>query len=275
MMDSAAPPRFEAMTTGVLLDRTFRLYTANFSLMLGIAAMAYVPFYLIVMILESHIETALNTQRSLLSVLLSYLVMLLLWSSIVVPVANGASTFAISERYLGNNVTIGAALYRGLRHLIALSVAQITASIRIFFGFIFFVVPGILLALSYSLVVPTVLVEGQKGIASLRRSRDLIKGFRVKALCVLLVLYAFQFVVTRGVYLVIGALFQTDRSIGAVLASALSTLLSVVLTPLIIIAPILLYYDMRIRKEGFDLEMLSRAIMTEPQALSPQPTPSS
>ncbi|HKY08117.1 MAG TPA: hypothetical protein VJQ55_07750 [Candidatus Binatia bacterium] len=42
-MDATPGLRFEAMTTGVLLDRAFRLYTANFALMLGITAVAYVP----------------------------------------------------------------------------------------------------------------------------------------------------------------------------------------------------------------------------------------
>lgn len=273
-MDAAPPPRFEPMTTGVLLDRAFRLYATNFSLMLGIAAIAYVPFYLIVMILESHIDIALKTRSGVLSVLFFYLGMLLLWASIVVPIANGASTFAISERYLGNDVTIAAALRRGLRHLLSLSIAQVTASIRIFFGFLLLIVPGILWMLSYSLVVPVILVEGQKGLASLRRSRDLIKGYRGKAFAILLVVYIFQFVAMRGLYFLTGMLFSAESSTGAVLSSALSSLLSVVLTPLIIIAPILLYYDMRIRKEGFDLEMLSRAMASEAHGLAPQPVPS-
>ena len=34
-MDTTDTPRFEAMTTGTLLDRAFRLYTNNFSLMLA------------------------------------------------------------------------------------------------------------------------------------------------------------------------------------------------------------------------------------------------
>ena len=37
-MDRTDTPRFEAMTTGTLLDRAFRLYTNNFRLMLGITA---------------------------------------------------------------------------------------------------------------------------------------------------------------------------------------------------------------------------------------------
>jgi hypothetical protein len=38
------------------------------------------------------------------------------------------------------------------------------------------------------------------------------------------------------------------------------------LTPLAIIADILLYYDFRIRKEGFDLEMLNSSLAASAQS---------
>jgi len=56
------------------------------------------------------------------------------------------------------------------------------------------------------------------------------------------------------------------------LNSAMNNLMSIFLTPLGIIATILLYYDMRIRKEGFDLEMLSRAFTTNPEPAAAAPT---
>jgi hypothetical protein len=54
----------------------------------------------------------------------------------------------------------------------------------------------------------------------------------------------------------------------------MNNLLSIFLTPLGIVATILLYYDMRIRKEGFDLEMLSRAITPNAESVAAVPTPS-
>jgi hypothetical protein len=56
------------------------------------------------------------------------------------------------------------------------------------------------------------------------------------------------------------------------LNSAIINLVSIFLTPLGIVATILLYYDMRIRKEGFDLEMLSRAITDNTESLAVAPT---
>jgi hypothetical protein len=261
------------MTTGVLLDRAFRLYTGNFALMLGIVAAAYVPFYLIMLAIESSIGNIPSREGSLWG-LLFQLVFMILWASIAFPIASGATTFAISERYLGNDVTIGDALRRGLSHFWPLSIAQITATIRVIFGFFLLVIPGILWMLSYVLIVPVILVEGQKGMASLRRSRELIKGYRGKAFCILLIVNLLQLVLMGGVGFISGIFLSSETGSGSILGSALNNLLSIVFTPLGIIAAILLYYDMRIRKEGFDLEMLSRALATEAQPMVAAPSTS-
>jgi hypothetical protein len=263
-MDSANAPRFEAMTTGGLLDRAFRLYTSNFSLMLGITAAAYAPFYLVILVIESRLGANVQAESGGLSTLLFSIAFIfafiILWASIAFPIAGGAATYAISERYLGNDVTIGEALRRGLSHFWTLALAEITATIRMLFGFLLFIVPGILWMLSYSLIVPAILVEGQRAMPSLRRSRDLVKGERGKVFCVILVMILLEVILGFGVGMISDLFFDAESGGGALVKSAINNLLSICITPLGIIATILLYYDMRIRKEGFDLEMLSRAM---------------
>jgi hypothetical protein len=275
-MDPSQAPRFEPMTTGTLLDRSFRLYATNFALLLGVTATAYVPFHLILLSFQSTFGVNVRAQGGDASVsalhFLFFFLLVILWSSIAFPIAAGAATFAISERYLGNDVTIGTALRRGLSSFWTLSWAEITATLRMFIGLLLLIVPGILWMLSYALIVPVVLIEGQKAIPSLRRSRDLMKGHRGKAFCVLLVLFLFQAILGAGVGMIAGLFFNAQSPGGAIVISALDNLLSVLTTPLYSIATILLYYDMRIRKEGFDLEMLSRAIAAPPLALSAEPT---
>jgi hypothetical protein len=271
-MDSISAPRFEAMTTGVLLDRAFRLYTSNFSLILGITAAAYVPFYLIMLAVESSFSGSLQGQRVDLRTFLFQIAFMVLWASIAFPIAGGATTYAISERYLGNDVTIGESLRLALIRFWTLSVAQIIATIRVMFGLLLFVIPGILWMLSYSLVVPAILVESQKATTSLRRSRDLVKGHRGKVFCVMLIINLLQVILIFGVNMISRMIFNTQSGSGAVLNSAITNLASIFLTPLAIVATILLYYDMRIRKEGFDLEMLSRAITPGSESLAAAPT---
>jgi hypothetical protein len=273
-MDAANTPRFEPMTTGALLDRAFRLYTGNFSLMLGITAGAYVPFYLIMLVLETSVGGNLQSRAGGLSTLLFQLLFMIFWASVAFPIASGATTYAISERYLGNEVTIGGALRRGLRHFLPLSIAQITATIRVLIGLFLLIVPGILWMLSYSLIVPAILIEGQRAIASLRRSSELVRGYRGKVFWVLLIVNLLQAVLAVGVGMISNLLFGAASASGEILDSALGNLLSIFLTPLGIIAAILLYYDMRIRKEGFDLEMLSRALTQDAQSMAAAPSAS-
>ena len=267
-MDPTNVPRFEAMTTGALLDRAFRLYTGNFSLMLGITAAAYVPFYLIILAIESSLGGNVQASSGGLSTLLFQVGFMVLWASLAFPIAGGAATYAISERYLGNDVTIGESLRLALSRFWTLSVAQITATIRVIFGFLLLIVPGILWLLSYSLVVPAILVENQKATPSLSRSRDLVKGHRGKVFCVLFVINLLQGIPLLGVSMILGMIFNIESGAGAVLNSAIINLVSIFVTPLGIIATILLYYDMRIRKEGFDLEMLSRAITVSTETVA-------
>ncbi len=252
-MDYTNPPRFEAMTTGVLLDRAFRLYTSNFSLLLGITAAAYVPFYLIMLTIESRLSANVQAPSAGLSTLLFQIAFMVLWASIAFPIAGGAATYAISERYLGKDV-------------------QITATIRVMFGFLLLIVPGILWILSYSLAVPAILVENQKAIPSLTRSRDLVKGHRGKVFCILLVISLLQWIAILGVSMISGMIFNIESASGGVLNSATVNLASIFVTPLGIVATILLYYDMRIRKEGFDLEMLSRAVTANAKGVPATPT---
>jgi len=46
----------------------------------------------------------------------------------------------------------------------------------------------------------------------------------------------------------------------AYVSSILNSAVTILLSPVSAIAVTLLYYDFRIRKEGFDLEMLSRSV---------------
>lgn len=270
-MESTGMPRFEALTTGALLDRAVRLYANNFALLVGINAVAYVPFYLIMLFFQSSMSINTQDDNAPWAAIIYFIVFIILWTSIAFPIAGGAATYAISERYLGNQVSIQAALRRGMASFWSVSIAQITVSIKVIIGFLLLIVPGVLWWLSYSVVVPTILVEGQKAQASLRRSRELMKGHRGKAFAIVVVLVLLEALASTGVGSLVKLLVSTSTAGGAVVYAAVNNLMTIFLAPLGIVATILLYYDMRIRKEGFDLDMLSRAIAHNEQDLATAP----
>ena len=272
-MDSTNTPRFEAMTTGVLLDRAFRLYGGNFSLMLGITAAAYVPYYAAMLLIKAGAGGNAGAPGRTITVILSEVLFIILWASLALPIATGAGTYAISERYLGNEVTIGQALNRAVKSLWTLSVAQFAVVLWVFIGFVLLIVPGILWSLSYALVVPVVLVEGRKAAPSLRRSCELVKDNRWKVFAVLLIVSALQWLLGFGVGSLSRLFLTLESGSGSLMRWTLENVTTIFLTPLGIIADILLYYDFRIRKEGFDLEMLSRAFELVPQSTEAQAMP--
>jgi hypothetical protein len=255
-MNSTETPRFETMTTGGLLDRAFRLYAANFPLMVGITAVAYVPLYALQLFMQAGGQIA---ERNLMTILFGF-ILALLWMSLTFPIAAGAATYAISERYLGHEVTVGEAVRRAFKRLWTLSMAQLEVGLRVILGFLLLIIPGILWWLSYSLAVPVVMVEGQKAGPSVKRSCAIVKGNRKKVFVVLVVLSLIQWLVGFGVGKLLQMVLDAQSPSGALISTALGGITQILLAPLAIIAAILLYYDFRIRKEGFDLEMLSREL---------------
>src|ERR1043166_363820 len=264
-MDFEDIPRFEPMTTGRLLDRAFRLYGANFSLMLGITAVAYVPLYALKLLMQAAASNTSSALGRAFFTNFSEILFFILWVSVAFPFATGAATYAISERYLGNEVTIDQALWRALRKFWTLSMAQLIVGIRVALGLILLIIPGILWSLSYALVVPAILVENQKPAPSLKRSSELVKGYRGKVFLVVAVVLVLQWVLGFGA----GSLSVMFRESGSatrnLMVAIFTDFTEILFTPLGIIANILLYYDFRIRKEGFDLEMLSRALAVRPE----------
>ena len=246
----------EPMTAGMILDRTFRLYVQNFSLMIGVTAMVQIP------ILALTVGAPLVRQFDpILGVIAAFagLVGVLISFLLLTPLATGAATKAISERYLGNDITAVAALKFSWNYVGTLLLIQIVVGIIMAVGFFLLVIPGVFWWLSYLLVAPIAVLENSKdGGRVRRRSWRLVDGNRVKAFVVVFVLIFPQLLISISLVL-LQASFGFGSLTGDVVSGVLSGLAGLLLYPLQAIAITLLYYDLRIRKEGFDLEMLTRA----------------
>ena len=72
----------------------------------------------------------------------------------------------------------------------------------------------------------------------------------------------------------VNAIIALPTSIGAIFTSSWGWLLrfvgasiaGIVTTPFLSMIPVLLYFDMRVRKEGFDLEVMARELQAHPGA---------
>lgn len=122
-----------------------------------------------------------------------------------------------------------------------------------------------ILIFRYLLVTQVVILEDVRGVKALRRSWHLMKGYFWKANLVLLlsmVLFGIGYLLLYYPTLIFLPR-PTPGTIGPLRATyvtqnALSQLIQMLVSPFSMIALTLLYYDSRIRKEGFDQEVMAK-----------------
>jgi hypothetical protein len=132
------------------------------------------------------------------------------------------------------------------------------------------VIPGIWLTIAWSVAIPVMLVEGLGGATALGRSFGLVKGYWWATLGRLLVAYILVSVVTFAVSFALLApavAIVDDTSFAALaLEHAANFLVSLITTPFIAAVTMLVYFDLRVRKEDFDLALLAERMGGVPAA---------
>jgi hypothetical protein len=135
----------------------------------------------------------------------------------------------------------------------------------LFIAFVFVIVlAAVLVLVRFAFFVQAVVVEGRGPLGALRRSWRLVRGsyWRVLGIVLLLLLLVYILVgVPTGIAGVVIQVIFPDPVRHFALRQSLSTLIGyisqIVVLPLQLVAYTLLYYDLRVRKEGYDIELLA------------------
>jgi hypothetical protein len=146
---------------------------------------------------------------------------------------------------------IGAAVLRGT----ALGVVLIATLVCVALWFAIFVACG------YGLTTPVVVLEElDSSFDAFRRSWELTRNFKLKVLglaaVAVLLTNTLPSVVFRGIG---GAVMRSAPALGIAL-TALGYVLPLILTPVIAAVVTLMYYDLRVRREAFDLQELGQRL---------------
>jgi hypothetical protein len=140
----------------------------------------------------------------------------------------------------------------------------------------FILVPVIALRwwLAWAVAIPVTVLEGGGLRTSLRRSKSLTKGSRGRIFLICLLMIVLTWVVSAliqtPIFIFVGLRsLQQPTNIGPVgqaIASAGGFLSASLVGPLLTIALTLIYYDQRVRKEGFDLQLMMASLEPSSQA---------
>jgi hypothetical protein len=274
------------LSLGEILDRTFSLYRKNFLLFLGISAF---PHTLILAVnLAQTFLTKMPTfpmrpgqeqfQANPLAGLLAFGIAGLLIGLIVYMVAflfsQGGTVFAVSELYLGRTTTIGASLGRMWGQLASLFGVVLLNGMAIAVGFILLIIPGIYVACRLFTCIPAALLEDLGPVSALERSYALTKDFAGRSFLIYF-LYMVLVYSAAGLFsapFVVGMVFSMKNPdamrIWMALTNVGSFAAGVLVTPFLTIATSVFYYDLRVRKEAFDLQL-----MMNPSGQIPSDTP--
>jgi hypothetical protein len=245
-----------------LLDRTFHLYRNHFLVFLGITAIPQI----VVLVLQLA-GSALMFESPILGALFTGLIAGLA-SFIAVEVSQAATVLAVSEIHLDRPANIGSAFSGAKESLGRVIGISIGVGLAVGVGFLLLVVPGVYLALIWSLAIPVTVLEGGGFGESTSRSKVLTKGSLGRIFVIFFLVVSLTIVVSLIIELPLGMLAALlgQHYLGGMTAlvhamQAVGNFLSTCLVgPLATIAITLIYYDERVRKEGFDLQLMMAAL---------------
>lgn len=231
-----------------VFSNTFGVIARNAPLFLGLSLVIVgVPQFLIGMLVnpETVDATSLFTSAStILASLAGYIfyffLSIVLQSSLIVASANDLA---------GKPVDFGSCVNRALAKLLPLIGLGIVVAFGIAIGFVFFIVPGVILYLMWMIAVPVMMVEDRAVFDSLSRSSELTKGSRWKLLGLIIVFFIFSMIIG----IPIGLLSLISTSLSAVSSALLSTVSAAVGAAGIAAV----YIELRGSKEGTSSEQLA------------------
>jgi hypothetical protein len=260
-----------ALSLGELLDRAFSLYRRHFWLFVGINAVPQ-----LVLLALRLAEMSFHVRQAAAVEMFARVPGLpaanpapfgvaagLFVASIVVGVfAQAGTVYAASEVYFGRAVSAQASLWRVRRKAISLIGLLILRYGAAILGLILLVVPGIYW---YCRTLPSLsvaLLENLGPRDSLQRGWGMAKGFVARAFIIYLLYFLLFFAINALSSLPFTLIAQyATRDAGVArrwleLAQVGSTLAVTLVVPFLGIAECIFYFDLRVRKEALDLQLM-------------------
>jgi hypothetical protein len=273
-------PELRPLAVGEIIDAAIRLVTGNARALFTISASIFIPLGALQVMAYSAVggrdmlslvdslvvESALDDQQidQLIDAtqrLLSLGLVLALLAGVGTAVMQAATAKTTTDLHRGILPDWRDSIGFGLRRPFALLGAVILVGLGSSIGLIFCLVPGIWLFSSWSVTVPALVVERRGPIQAMQRSFQLAKGRLGPVFVVVLLSFLVYGTVSYTLSLVASVLTFSGQGgdlPASVAASVISsTVSSILVQPFIAAATIVLYLDLRVRAEDYDLQKMT------------------
>ena len=290
------PAGLRPLGVGEILDVAIKIYRARFAVLIKTVSVVLGPVF----VLGAAIGLSVPSEDNLFEstqpgatpdfeadqfwAFLAGTLLVAILAFVASQVATGACFKAVSGAYLDEDPDWRESLRFARSRLGSLLWLSFLLVVLLAPAFLACLVPGIYLWGAWAVATPVLLLEEVRGWGALKRSRELVKGRWWPTVAVLVLVVILSGIVQAVfVGLLGGVVSASDNEIADAIANAIGqTASSALLTPLSAAVTTVLYFDLRVRKEGFDIELLARRLGVDPATIprsdllppAPPPVPS-
>lgn len=227
-----------------IIDAAVEVYRRNPIHFLLLAAMVRVPWLIVQIIYLAPREG--DPDAFLTAILISF------GTLITTFLMQGFVVYMASELYLGRDTDAFDTIRKVAPRLFSVFFASLLTSIAIGMGLFLFLFPAIWVTAVVFAVLPAVVLEGRSVFGAFDRSQKLSERVKTHVLSAIGLIVLIRIILEGGSAFLAGVIPMPE------LKYVVITVASMLGYPLYGIAYTLIYYDIRIRKEGFDLEMMAK-----------------
>jgi hypothetical protein len=267
---------------GKILDLGFNIYFGNLSRLLLASAVIAIPLGLILIGINIAAfaepgrgdelglveigDTLKRVDYDLFTILQVVSIVVFAFAYLLII---GASYTAANEAYFSRPVEVGQSVRVALRRMHSLLWISLLTAISIALGLLALIVGAFIVYTLLAVVIPALLVEDLRGTKALRRSWRLVRNNGWRTFLVLLVAGIFTGLV-QGIASIVGevasGLADENIELWVVIVQSLSALALAFAASFTAVITTVIYYDLRIRKEGFDIELMTSRLESGEEA---------
>jgi len=159
----------------------------------------------------------------------------------------------------GDKPSFGQSLSVAVKNFLPLVAIAILTGLGFMLGMILLIIPGIILAMMWSVTVPVRVVEGAGITESFGRSRALTKGYRGRIFLLFLAYFVVAVVLGFAVRPLLGVALVPKPGDISPMYIIVDWVVRVVLTSITAVGVTSIYYELRLVKEGIGAQQMAEA----------------